>query len=170
MSGLVKRAIATWGVLTVLALLGQAIARLTPMAIEPWLDGSLTTTHQALYVAAIVFMGYSEGYRGFQLRFSPRVVSRAFYLAEHPTPLRVILALPFCMSLFHSTKRQMTISYVLIVMIVLLVIGVRHMPQPWRGIVDAGVVVGLLWGSLAIVWFYFQALRGRVPPMTDAPS
>lgn len=165
-----KRAIATWGVLCVLVLLGQAIARLTPMAIEPWLDGSLGAMHQLAYAVAIVFMGYSEGYRGFQLRFSPRVVSRAFYLADHPTPLRVIFALPFCMSLFHSTKRQMTISYTLIVVIVALVLGVRHLDQPWRGIIDAGVVVGLAWGSLAIVWFYFQALRGRVPPMTDRPS
>ena len=165
-----RRVIATWGVLCVLALLAQAIMRLTPKAIEPWLDGSLTTLHQALYVIAIAFMGYSEGYRGFQLRFSPRVVARAFYLGENPTPVRVVLALPFCMSLFHSTKRQMTISYALIVMIVLLVWGVRHLAQPWRGMIDAGVVVGLAWGSLAIVWFYFQALRGRPPPMTDLPT
>ncbi len=165
-----NRVIATWGVLCVLALLGQAIARLTPMAIEPWLDGSLTITHQVLYVVAIVFMGYSEGYRGFQLRFSPRVVARAFWLGDNPTPLRVIFALPFCMSLFHSTKRQMTISYSIIVMIVLLVWGVRHLSQPWRGMVDAGVVVGLAWGSLAILAFYFQALRGNPPPMTDLPS
>jgi hypothetical protein len=35
---------------------------------------------------------------------------------------------------------------------------VRLLPQPWRGIVDAGVVVGLTWGTISLVVFCIQAL------------
>ena len=144
--------IATWGVASVLALLGQALWRLTPLALEPWRNGSMSTLQQVLYVLWVAIMAYSEGYRGFQKKFSPRVVARAFYLGRHPTPLRVLFALPFCMSFFHSTRRQRIVSYTFVTLIALLVVAVRHLPQPWRGIVDGGVVVGLAWGAVAIEW------------------
>lgn len=161
--------IATWGVACVLALLGQALWRLTPLALEPWLEGSMSPLQQALYVGWAAIMAYSEGYRGFQKKFSPRVVARAFYLGRHPTPLRVALALPFCMSFFHSTRRQMIVSYTFVTLIALLVVAVRSLPQPWRGIVDGGVVVGLGWGVVAIVVFYVRGLLGQPPPVTDLP-
>ena len=37
------------------------------------------------------------------------------------------------------------------------------LPFPWRGLIDAGVVVGLGWGALSVVWFGGQALRGNPP-------
>ena len=42
-------------------------------------------------------------------------------------------------------------------MIVLFILVLPYLAQPWRGIVDAGVVVGLLWGLITIVAFAFQA-------------
>ena len=44
-------------------------------------------------------------------------------------------------------------------MIVAFVLVIPYLAQPWRGIVDAGVVVGLLWGLITIVVFAFQPLR-----------
>jgi hypothetical protein len=35
-----------------------------------------------------------------------------------------------------------------------------RMPQPWRGILDGGVVVGLAAGTLSILYFFSRALRG----------
>ena len=162
--------IATWGVVCVLALVGQALWRLTPLALEPWRDGSLTPLQQALYLGWVAVMAYSEGYRGFQKKFSPRVVARAFYLGRHPTPLRVLLALPFCMSFFHSTRRQKIVRYTFVTLIALLVVAVRRLPQPWRGIVDGGVVVGLAWGAVAILVFYVRGLRGEPSPVPDLPA
>lgn len=162
--------IATWGVLWVLLLLGNAVFRLAPRAIEPWLDGSMSLFQQILWVAWALFNAYAEGYRGFQLRFSPRVVSRAFHLAKNPKPLHVLLALPFCMSLFHSTKRQKIVSWTLIVVIATLVILVRQVDQPWRGVIDGGVVVGLAWGMAAIVVFWVRGLLGDPPPVEDLPE
>jgi hypothetical protein len=54
--------------------------------------------------------------------------------------------------------------------IVALVLLVRQLPQPWRGIVDAGVVVGLTWGALAITYFTVRALQGAAMPVPpDVP-
>ena len=62
-------AIVLWSVGGVIALLVQAIVRLLPRALEPILDGSLDAVAALAYLAAIAFMAYTEGYRGFQQRF-----------------------------------------------------------------------------------------------------
>lgn len=139
---------AVWGLVGVSALLGSAIWRLSPYALE-LADLELTTLQWALLVANVVFMAHSEGYKGFQQNFSPRVAARTRYLADHPHPLRTLLAPLFCMGFFHATRRRLIVSYVLTTMIICLVVLVRMLEQPWRGIVDAGVVVGLAWGLVA---------------------
>ena len=42
------------------------------------------------------------------------------------------------------------------------------LPQPWRGIVDVGVVIGLGWGALATLALFVAALRGHQEPETDS--
>ena len=42
--------------------------------------------------------------------------------------------------------------------IIVLVLLMRFLPQPWRGIIDAGVVMGLSWGLVALLVFSIQAL------------
>jgi hypothetical protein len=165
-----EKLIAAWGVAWVSLLLGRAIARLTPLALEPWHGDLMNDGHKALYVGWLVLNAYLEGYRGFQLRFSPRVVSRAVYLGQNPRPLWLLLALPFCMSLFHSTRRQMTVSWTFVGAIVFIVWVVRALPQPWRGIIDGGVVLGLAWGLVVILALFVRYLMGhKVPPPSDLP-
>jgi hypothetical protein len=112
-------------------------------------------------------MAYFEGYRGFQRGFSPRVVVRALHLALHPRPLHVLLAPLFCMGLIHASRRRLLSSWILLVSIVAIVLLVRVLPQPYRGLVDAGVVVGLAWGLVALVGFAWAALAGS-PPRVSA--
>lgn len=167
----VEKLVATWGIAWVSLLLGRAIWRLGPLALEPWADGLMTDLQKGIYVGWLVLNAYLEGYRGFQLRFSPRVVTRAVYLGQNPRPVWILLALPFCMSLFHSTRRQMTVSWVFIGALVLVIWWVRSLPQPWRGIIDGGVVLGLAWGLGVIWWLFAKYLVGaRVPPPNDLPS
>ncbi len=162
-------ALSAFGVLCVCGLLAQAVVRLTPLALEP-LTAELPLWQLGLYVAWVVFNAYAEGYRAFQLRFCPRVVSRALYLGRHPRALWLILALPFCMSLFHSTRRQKIVSWTFVIVIVLVVIAVRSLPQPWRGIIDGGVVIGLGWGILSLLVIYVRAVvSGREPVTVDIP-
>jgi hypothetical protein len=170
MRGAREKLIATWGIAWVSLLLGRAIWRLTPWALEPWTEDLMTSGQQAIYVGWLVANAYLEGYRGFQLRFSPRVVSRAVYLGENPRPLWVVLALPFCMSLFHATRRQMTVSWVFIGALIVVIWWVRTLSQPWRGIIDGGVVLGLVWGLGVIWWLFGRYLAGeKVPPPGDLP-
>jgi hypothetical protein len=157
---------ALWGVLGFTFVLGQAIGRLAPLALEPIRAGQLETWHWALYALSMAFTGYSEGYRGFQRQASPRIVARALHLARQPRPLHVALAPIFVTGLFHATRRRLIATRILYLGIVVLVIAVRHLDQPWRGMIDAGVVVGLAWGALSILWLYGRAVAGHPPAVS----
>jgi hypothetical protein len=166
--GVRQHLIAAWGIGGVCLLLVQALLRLTPIAIEPIADG-MTGAQWGIWVVWVAANGYMEGYRGFQTRFSPRVVQRAFFLAKNPRPLHVVLAPVFCMSYFHAARRGKIVAWALLVFIVCAVIAIRFMPQPWRGIVDAGVVIGLAWGLVAIVVFWARALVQPPEAPNDLP-
>mgnify|MGYP000297471930 CR=1 FL=1 len=160
------RAAAVWGVLGVLLLLGEAAWRLAGHAHQAIASG-LTAAQWAALVGFSVFMAYSEGYKGFHKAFAPRVTARALRLAESPSLHLVLLAPLVCMGFLHGTRKRLIVSWTLLVAIVLLVIGVRQLPQPWRGICDAGVVVGLSWGAMSVVYFAVRALRG-LPQLVPA--
>ena len=151
---------ACWGLGGIAALLAFSIWRLAGVAADAW-SYDLYLYHWLVLAAHVAFMAWSEGYRGFQQSFSPRIVARAKHLIAHPRPAHVLLAPLFCMGYFHTSRRRMISVYVLTVFIVTLIIAVRWLAQPWRGIVDAGVVVGLSVGP---------DLDGRVHPAgADGP-
>lgn len=166
-----SKLIASIGIAWITWLLGEAVLRLTPIALQPWRAGTLTPTLQVLWIAWFVVNGYFEGYRAFQKRFSPRVVARAAYLGDHPTPLRVLFALPFCLSMFHAKRAQLIFRWTFVTVLYSVIYLVKFVPQPWRGILDGGVVVGLGWGLLA-VWYYFgrYLLDLDDPTPTDLPD
>ena len=161
--GLVYTITFLWGVIGVLLLLSRAIARLTPMALEPIVERSLSPLQIVLYVAWVLFNAYSDGYRAFQKSFCPRVVGRAHQLAAAPTLLRALLAPVYCLSLFHANRRGLTVAWTMLAIIAVLVWLLGMTPQPWRGIVDGGVVVALAWGALAIVILAVKTLLGSPP-------
>lgn len=119
----------------------------------------LGLVHWSALVVSIVYMAYAEGYKGFHRGFAPRVVARASYLSANPKLLHVIFAPVFCMGYIHATRRRKLLSFGLTSMIVCFVLIVRLLPQPWRGIVDAGVVTGLMLGIISILFFLLQGLR-----------
>jgi hypothetical protein len=151
--------VALWGIGGVVALLVQAVVRLGPLALEA-LRMELVPLQWGVVVVWSLWMAYSEGWRGFHLRFSPRVVARAWWLAEHPTAVRVLLAPFFCMSLFGASRRGLIVARVLVLAILGLVIVIRMLEQPWRGIVDAGVVLGLALGLVSLLVHAARALGG----------
>ncbi|HWO14327.1 MAG TPA: hypothetical protein VNN80_32700 [Polyangiaceae bacterium] len=152
-----------WGVGGVLFLFARALVRLAPMAWQPIADASLSPAQVLLYAAWVAFNAYSEGYRAFQKSFCPRVVGRAHLLASDPTLLRALLAPLYCLSLFHANRRGLTVAWVMLATIAGLVWLLRVTPQPWRGIIDGGVVVALAWGALVILILAVRTLRGAPP-------
>lgn len=164
-SGLIA---ATWGVAGFLILLMYAIYRLALIALDAF-SMSWHWYHWVVFFANIVFMAYSEGYRGFQKSYSPRLVSRAQILFHSATPIQLILAPLFCMSYFSAEKRGIIRAWLLTAMIVLLVIVFHQLPQPWRGVLDAGIVVGLSWGLLATLTCALQAASSSCYAEIDQP-
>jgi hypothetical protein len=148
---------AVWGLMGILALLLSAILRLWPLVVEAF-SYPLTWYHRIALLVIALGMAYFEGYKGFQMAFSPRTAARARYLLHNPRPLHIILSPFFCMGYFHATKRRKITSISLTLGIILLVIIVRFVPQPWRGIIDLGVVVGLAWGIVSLLAFSIQSL------------
>lgn len=161
---------AAWGVLGVVALLGQALARLGPRATEA-LTMDLERVQWVVLIAWVAFMAHAEGWRGFHRRFSPRVIARAQTLIHGATWWQRALAPAYCMSLLHASRRGLVVAWIVLLGIVALVAVVSTMSQPWRGIVDAGVVVGLGIGLASILWHGVRAIGGTPPPMTpDLPG
>ncbi len=156
---------AVWGLLGISLLFGSALYRLYPPARELCGMGFGWVEWSAL-VAGLVFMGYAKGYGIFHRRFSPRFAARVLYLKQNPTLVRVLLAPFFCMGYFHATRKRKIISFAMTAMVVGLILLVRKTDQPWRGIVDAGVLLGLGWGLVSIWFFTFRAFFGNGP---DAP-
>lgn len=150
-----------WGTGGVMLLVAQGILRLYPLALEPIVEGSLTATQWLIYLAWVAFNTFVEGYRGFQKGFSPRVVVRALHLARKPRAWLLVLAPLYCMGLVHATRRRLISSWLLLIGIVSVVVLVRNLDQPWRGIVDGGVVVGLTYGLIVLAVCLVRGLAGR---------
>lgn len=153
---------ALWGLLGITALLGSAVGRLAPKTVEA-LHMQLGAVHWLVMVVWVGFMAFAEGYRGFQQGFSPRVAARARYLRDQPSLVRVLLAPFFLMAYFGAPARRRAVAIGVTLFVVLLVMGVRHVPQPWRGIIDAGVVVGLAWGLISMLVYSASALLSGAP-------
>jgi hypothetical protein len=158
-----------WGLAGIGVLLGEAIYRLTLISLDA-LSMPLHWYHWAALAGWAVFMAYSEGYRGFQKSFSPRVAARAAYLHRHSTVSRALLAPFFCMGYFHIERRQQIVVISITLAVIGFIIGAHYLPQPWRGIVDLGVVIGLAWGLVALAVFTVQAFNGRLSHAPEVPS
>lgn len=127
--------------------------------------------HWTILIANLLFMAYAEGYRGFQLRFSPRSAARAFYLYQHAGLVNGLLAPLFCAGYFSASRRTVLAVWIGTVAIVVLVLLLQQIEQPWRGIIDWGVVVGLTWGVLSLWAILVQTFStGRYQSSPDIPG
>jgi hypothetical protein len=149
-----------WAIAGVLLFLWQGIWKLALIAWEPIRGGNLNALHWSAILFWCIANAYMEGYRGFQQSFSPMVVERAYTLEEQATPLRVIFAPLYSMAFFAAPRAQMIVTWSITGMVVVLILLIRLLPQPWRGIVDSGVVVGLGWGALSIAILAIRAILG----------
>jgi len=151
---------AIWGIGGISLLFGSALFRLYPHARELW-GLPMEWVHWALLAANLVLFGYVKGYKVLHLRFSTRVAARALYIKRNPTMARILFAPFFCMGYFHATRKRKFVSYCLTALILGLIVLVRQVDQPWRGIIDAGVLLGLGWGLVSIWIFALKAFFGR---------
>jgi hypothetical protein len=160
---------AAWAMAGWSATLAVAIVRLSAYAAEA-LASELTGLQTTALLVNTATLAWAEGYRGFQRKFSPRAAARVLYLRRYPTLLSTLLAPLFCVGFFGATRRILRLTWIGTALIVLLVVVVHQLPQPWRGIVDAGVVVGLGWGLCSFLSMSVRALvRGEYAVSPEVP-
>lgn len=154
-----------WGVGGFALLLGFALSRLTPLALASF-DHDWGWLHIIVFVFNLAAMAWFEGYRGFQKAYAPRFAARCLRWAETATWPRALIAPLVCMGFVYAPRRRMVTTWSLTLGIVLIVLLYRLLPQPWRGILDAGVVLGLAWGLAATIVHVLLAVRDgpRVDP------
>ena len=162
---------ATWAVAGFTLLLLQALYRLYPMVDTMLEKHTLQWWHWGLIVLWMLFMGYTEGNKGFQKAISPRFAARARWLKYYPGGvLRTLFAPFFCMGFFGATKKRKIVAWVLNIGIVGLILVIRQLTQPWRGIVDTGVLLGLSWGLTSVWFFCYQTLIQNKPGVAPEVS
>ena len=157
---LLRKLGAIWGILGVTLLLGTAILRLAPHVQEA-INLGMNSAQWLLLLLWSIYMLYTEGYRGFQKQFAPRVASRALHLLNHGRIIDIILAPFFCAGYFQTTKKRLIIAWTATTLIILLIISVRHLSQPWRGVLDSGVVLGLSYGIVCLYISVFRTFKSR---------
>lgn len=147
-----------WAVVPVLLLLSSAIYRLGIHAVVA-LSDSLSLLQWCALMFSVIYMLHAEGYKGFYKAFAPRFAARVRYVRDNGSALQRIFAPVFCFGFFGATRRRLIATYLLTTMIICMVLLVSQVAQPWRGIIDAGVVAGLIVGVISIVYFLAQALN-----------
>ena len=140
---------AIWGIGGLIIVFAFSVFRLAGVSLEAF-QYSWDWRHWTVFVLNTGFMAHSEGYKGFQKSLAPRVVARAQVLMDNPSLLRLLLAPLFCVGYFHAPRQRLISVYILTVGIGVLIAAFQYIGQPWRGILDCGVVVGLSWGIVSI--------------------
>ena len=163
----IKNILAGWGVIQVLSILANAIKRVVPVAIQPFIQKDLEPVQAVVCFVWCAYMLYTEGYKTFQLKFSPLVVKRAFGLSDNLSILNCLLAGPYCMGLFGATRKRMIVSWSVTLGVFAIVKIVKKLPYPWRSIVDAGVVLGLSYGVVAMCLQTVRGMFGYIPVVDE---
>lgn len=158
-----RPALFLWASGGVVLLIGQALYRLSTIAYEALSSGTMTQTQWVICIVWSLSNCYMEGYKGFHTKFVPRVVARAHHLAHNPFQPAVLLAPLFSMAFFHSARRGKAAAWGVTFAVLLAIFAVRQLPQPWRGIIDAGVVAGLGVGILSLIAAILSRLAGKRP-------
>ena len=140
---------AIWGVAGIAAVLVYAALSLGKYAVYA-VSAGLSPLEWLLLVANCIFMAWAEGYRGFQLRFSPRVAARALHVYEHPTLPRLLLAPLFCTGYFGATARLKGTVWIGTGLIVAAVLCSTRCHS--RGVASwIPAMVGLSWGTVSLL-------------------
>ncbi len=151
---------AIWGLGGFIFLLVYTIYRLTPISIEAF-GYEFEWYHWVVLLLNTSMMAILEGYRGFQQGLSPRVAARAKYLVSHPNVLHALLGPLYCMGYFYIVRRRQIATIVLTIVIIGFIVIIRMLDQPWRGIFDVGVVVGLSWGLVVTIIYGIKAFTSK---------
>lgn len=144
------RLASVWAIVGVSALFALAVARLGTRGLEG-LTGGLTALEWGLLASLVVLFVVGEGWAALQRKWVPRVVSRARALRESDALHHRLLAPLYGMSLIGGKPRTCLRAWAGVAAVVLAVVLVRMLPDPWRAMIDLAVASALSWGLVALL-------------------
>lgn len=154
--------VSSFGLFVVAVTLAEASLRLGARALVTVHAGLSLQEYAWLFVSVAAF-GYGEGYRALHRRFVPHVIERAIELAR--SELRGVrgfaLSGLYVLCLVHAERRVLLKAWLSVALIVCAVVIVKALPEPYRGIIDAGVAVALGIGLGSLILGYVAAVRSK---------
>ena len=145
-----RLASALWALVGIGAVFSLAVFRLGSRGIETVRAGLGTVEWVALVALVLLFL-VGEGWGALQRKWVPRVVRRAADLRREAAMHHRVLAPLYGMSLIGGDARSRFRAWAGTASIIVAVLVVRSLPDPWRGIVDLAVASALGWGLGAIM-------------------
>jgi hypothetical protein len=149
-----------WGAIGVGLTFVDAVLRLGWHAVR-----TLRAGLDAMQWCAFVFLAaafvYGEGHRALQRRFVPAVMARALELSRARSRIHRWLAPFYVAGLVGAPGSVLVRAWASVFLIVLAVLIVRALPEPWRGMTDGAVALALAWGLAALVARLREARRER---------
>jgi len=155
-----KKLIYIYSIGGVIAIFSSAIYRLYPHVREGF-SIDFKTAHWIVLLSYLMVMIVAKGYFALHRSFVPRIINRSELLVKEGKIIDRILAPFFCMGFFRATKKRLITSYSMLIFVVSFIISASKISQPWRGIMDLGVVVGLSLGILSLLFSGFNRLRTK---------
>ncbi len=152
-----KKLIYIYSIGGVIAIFSSAIYRLYPHVRES-MSLEFSALNWIVLAAYLVVMIVGKGYFALHRGFVPRVINRSEQIISNGKLIDKILAPLYCMGFFKAPRKRMIISYVMIFFIVSFIVSASKIVQPWRGIIDLGVVVGLSLGILSLLFLGFKKM------------
>jgi len=70
-----------------------------------------------------------------------------------------LLAPLYCMGFFKAPIKRLIISYAMLSFIITFISSASRISQPWRGIIDLGVIVGLSIGIISLLFLGIKELK-----------
>lgn len=152
------RVAVTWALAGVLLLFGEAVIALGGRGIAT-IQGGLGAGEWLAFVLLTAAFVYGEGVRALERRWVPFCIGRIAELRADARGIDVTLAPLYAMGLVGARRALLARAWVGVALILLAVLIVRVLPEPWRGIVDFAVAAALAWGTVALVRQAWARLR-----------
>ena len=155
-----KKFIYIYSIGGVIAIFSSAIYRLYPHVQES-ISYEFSILNWIVLVLYLIVMIVGKGYFALHRGFVPRVINRSELLVENGNLLDRLFAPLYCMGFFKAPKKRLIISYSMLLLIITFIASASKISQPWRGIIDLGVVIGLSLGILSLVILGFKKLISK---------
>ncbi|MFL2859727.1 MAG: hypothetical protein ACJ0BW_03170 [Pontiellaceae bacterium] len=150
----------TWGFIVISYFILHGLSCVFTYAIELNIN-DLNWYELTSLIIIVILLTYSEGYKGFQKSFSPRTARRLNSIMLKPTIFRVIFSPLISMGFIESSRKLKYISYGITIMIITFIILIENLSNPWRAIIDFGVLIGLGWGLISFWLSCFKLLLNK---------